>query len=208
MRYGPGAKAYGFSSDPQSRLLLRALGFPQWRIAYPQLFCQVCSIGPVVRDHARVGGPICPSRQGYNLIHTLTLVGAHLGWPGAGSCGTHPFERAAARAFMFEGGTFAELPRAGRWRGAAVRFYVPLKRRTRRGRVPAVRCPTHSDGFPLKRLGRRASPKLGLPIAPSSGLPEWHSAPGARSKRVFVEFQRPRNRSTSQDQSTFRIKIP
>ena len=90
----------------------------------PQLLCPVCPIWPVVRDRVVVGWLIFPSSH---------VTSGHLGGRGARlhcltaeKLCTHSFRRGAARELMSAGGTYAELLRAGQWRGNAARFYLGL----------------------------------------------------------------------------------
>ena len=79
-----------------------------------------------------VGDLIFPSFQSVNLIRHLRSRGTQLRWPAAEKLGTHSLRRGAARALVAAGGTFAQLLRAGQWRGNAVRLYLDLGEDERR----------------------------------------------------------------------------
>ena len=95
----------------------------------PQLFCPVCSIWPVVRDRVVAGELIFPSIQTCNLIRHLRERGASLKWPPTDKLSTNSLRRGAARALISAGGTYAQLLRAGQWRGNSVRS-ISISERT------------------------------------------------------------------------------
>ena len=100
--------------------------------AIPQLLGSVYLVWPIVRERVVVREVAFPSFQTPILVPQLRSIGAPLHWPEADRFGTHSLLLGAARALMFAGGTFAQLPGACQWRGNAVRFYLDLDEGERR----------------------------------------------------------------------------
>ena len=73
-----------------------------------------------------------PSFQSPNIIRHLRSRGASLNRRAADKLGARPFARGAGRVLMSAGGRFAQLLRAGQWRGNAVGFYLHLSEDARR----------------------------------------------------------------------------
>ena len=112
----------------------------------PKLLCPAFSVRPVVRGRVVVGELMFPFAQLPNIIRRLRSWGAILNWPAADKPGEHSTRRVAARALMSAGGTFAQLLRAGKRHGNAVRSYLDLGEDERRATTDILI--EDSDGEP------------------------------------------------------------
>ena len=114
---------------------------------------------------------ISHSFQSSNRILQLRSNGARLNWRPAGNLGMHSLRRGAAWAIMPASGTFAQLLRAGQWRGNAMRV---------------LRGPSEGEGRAMADIligGSEDEPLELLFSLSFHGIARRHSASYVRSKR-------------------------
>ena len=90
----------------------------------PKLFCPVCSFWEDVCRRVGAGGKLFPGITEPSLTGKPRSAARLFGLEGADRLGTHSVRRGAARSIVGNGGGFAQLFKADRWRSSAYRFFL------------------------------------------------------------------------------------